>query len=177
MFSRPQGARALLQFVVLSSAGSHSRTWIVSAVLRTIATVSSEMSPLAPTIKSINVGGLAVDVFSMSWQTSDRDDVNNNRSSDSTSNSIISPSSLPIAALVLLHGRLSTKEALRPIAERALHYASEQMARTTGDVGASISHELIVVSLVSFTDLIAISSRPLDHLCRYEKWVTQTKLF
>lgn len=177
MFSRPQGARALLQFVVLSASSPPAATWTVSAALRAIAIAWSEMSPLAPTIKSINVGGLAVDVFSMSWQTSDRDDVNDNRSSDSTASSTISPLSLPIAALVLLHGRLSTKEASRPIAERALQYASEQMARTTGDVGASVSHELIVVSLVSFTAFIAISSRPLDHLCRYEKWVTQTKLF
>lgn len=104
------------------------------------------MATFEPTIQQINVGGLAVEVFSSSWQNSDRSNDNNRLSTTQ-----IASSTLPIAVLIVLHGRLATKDASRPIVERALQYARTNMTQAVNTASSSAVRELIVVSLVRFT--------------------------
>lgn len=109
-----------------------------------------------PAVQSINVGGLAVDVFSMmSWQEPSRGD-NNNLSLASS----IASSSLPITALIILHGRLATKESSRPIAENALQYAHDMTTQAANNLDpSSVTHELIVVTLVCVLVTLCIPAR------------------
>ncbi|KAF8322596.1 hypothetical protein DL93DRAFT_2071445 [Clavulina sp. PMI_390] len=112
-------------------------------------TPSTPSLAAAVTVQSINIGGLSVDVFS--GQPPSLSNLNGNIANDSQPPSSIPQ--LPLAALILLHGRLGSKADLHPIAEKILSYAhdrsfpngspSQRETTTTTFAG----RELIVVTL------------------------------
>lgn len=87
-------------------------------------------------VRSINAGGLAVDVFSTDWR------------GDDPAETLNIVSALPITVLILLHGRTRNKIAVQPLAENALTYARDKILQTASGSEPTASHELMVVTLV-----------------------------
>jgi hypothetical protein len=104
---------------------------------------------LSTVVRSINVGGLAVDVFSTDWQR---------KSANDPSESLNIVSALPITVLILLHGRERDKTAMRPLAENSLKYARDKTLQTVYGSERTASHELMVVTLVWFELNSALAS-------------------
>lgn len=95
------------------------------------------MTALSTVQQSLNVGGLAVDVFSMRWQPGP--------AHENASSLSIASSGPPILALIVLHGRTETKEASGRIAEHTLRYVHDRMRSAADRDGM---RELIVVTMV-----------------------------
>lgn len=84
--------------------------------------------------QTFNIGGIAVNVFSLPGATAP---------------------SAPVAALFLLHGRTRTSEDVAPIAELTLQWTDEHR-KAAGAQG----HDLIVVTLVRMAASVAVLKYP-----------------
>ena len=93
-------------------------------------------------VRSVNVGGVAVDVFSTDWLCS------GTTTDKNASQNLNTVSTLPITVLVLLHGRTRDKSDMRSVAEKVLRFAREKTLQSVNGSEQFPSHELIVVTLV-----------------------------
>jgi|ERR1700733_424826 hypothetical protein len=94
-------------------------------------------------VRSVNIGGVAVDVFSTDWLCSGTTTTCKNASQN-----LNTISALPITVLVLLHGRTRDKSDMCSVAEKVLRFAREKTLQSVNGSEQIPSHELIVVTLV-----------------------------